>query len=205
MTDTTPAPIANRYRLLGRIHAGSAGILYRAEDLALSREVVLRLLTPALSRDEGVLARLQARLAASAAMARDDVGASGDIVDVLDLGRAEGDLVFVVTEFIPGESLAAQLAREGPMRWPALRPLMVRACQILHLSHQHGQLRLELVVDPFFQHRPRQRRRALGPDCGARRRPFAQQLGHDPVAGLVQARDGFHQCQAGVAHGRSTC
>ena len=150
VTGEHDAPIANRYRLLARMHAGSAGILYRAEDLAFSREVALRLLTPALSRDEAVLARLQQRLAASTAMAREDLGASGDIVDVLDLGRAHGDLVFVVTEFVAGESLAAQLAREGPLRWPALRPLMVRACQILHLSHQHGLLRLDLQTRHLF-------------------------------------------------------
>ena len=161
VTGEHAAPIANRYRLLARIHAGSAGILYRAQDLALSREVALRLLTPALSRDAGVLARLQARLDASAAMSRDDVGASGDIVDVLDLGRADGDLVFVVTEFLPGESLAAQLAREGPMRWPALRPLMVRACQILHLSHQHGLLRLDLQTRHLFPVRDKTRTSTL--------------------------------------------
>jgi len=161
VTGEHDAPIAQRYRLLARMHAGSAGILYRAEDLAFSREVALRLLTPALSRDEAVLARLQARLEASTAMAREDIGASGDIVDVLDLGRADGDLVFVVTEFVAGESLAAQLAREGPLRWPVLRPLMVRACQILHLSHQHGLLRLDLQTRHLFPVRDKTSQRTL--------------------------------------------
>ena len=142
--------IANRYHLHERIHAGSAGTLYRAEDLAFSRPVALRLLTPALSRDEAVLARLQARLQASAAMARDDLGASSDIVDLTDLGRADSGLVFVVTEFLSGENLATQLAREGPLAWPALRPLMVRACQIVHLSHQHGLLRLDLQTRHLY-------------------------------------------------------
>lgn len=152
----TPAPgepgalVADRYRLVSRIHAGSAGALYRAEDLAFSRPVALRLLTPELSRDEAVLTRLQARLQASAAMARDDLGASGDIVELTDLGRSDGGLVFVVTDYIAGESLAAQLAREGPLPWRALRPLMVRACQIVHLSHQHGLLRLDLQTRHLF-------------------------------------------------------
>ncbi len=144
------ATIANRYLVVERIHAGSAGILYRADDLAFSRPVALRVLTPTLSRDENVLARLQARLAASAAMCRDDLGASGDIVDLLDLGHTDDGLVFVVTEFLTGESLAAVLEREGPFAWPVLRPLMVRACQILHLSHQHGLLRLDLQTRHLF-------------------------------------------------------
>ena len=142
--------IADRYRLLARIHAGSAGVLYRAEDIAFARPVALRLLTPALSRDEAVLQRLQARLRASATMAREDIGASGDIIDLTDLGRADSGQVFVVTDFLAGDNLAALIARDGPLPWRALRPLMVRACQILHLSHQHGVLRLDLQTRHLF-------------------------------------------------------
>ncbi len=144
------ALIADRYRLIARIHTGTGGVLYRAEDIAFARPVALRLLTPALSRDEAVLERLQSRLKVSASMARDDVEASGDILDLTDLGRAENGQVFVVTELLTGDNLATLIAREGPMPWPALRPLMVRACQILHLSHQHGLLRLDLQTRHLF-------------------------------------------------------
>lgn len=157
--DAPPELIANRYRLVARIHASSAGSLYRAEDLAFSRTVALRLLTPALSRDEAVLTRLRARLEAGAAMNRDDLGA--DIIELTDLGRAENGLVFVVTEFLTGESLAAQLAREGPLPWRTLRPLMVRACQLIHLSHQHGLLRLDLQTRHFFPVRDKTRTSTL--------------------------------------------
>lgn len=58
--------------------------------------------------------------------------------------------MFVVTELLTGQSLATSIARDGPMTWPALRPLMVRACQILHLSHQHGLLRLDLQTRHLF-------------------------------------------------------
>ncbi len=151
--------IANRYRLLARIHASGTGTLYRAEDRAFSRDVALRLLTAALSRDEAVLAGLQARLQAGAAMTRDDLGA--DIVELTDLGRAENGQVFVVTEFLAGENLAAQLAREGPLPWRAVRPLMVRACQLIHLSHQHGLLRLDLQTRHLFPVRDKTRTSTL--------------------------------------------
>lgn len=154
-----PGLIANRYRLLARIHASSAGTLYRAEDVAFSRSVALRILTPALSHDEAMLARLQARLQAGAAMNRDDLGA--DIIELTDLGRADDGLVFVVTEFLAGDSLATQLAREGPLPWRTLRPLMVRACQLIHLSHQHGLLRLDLQTRHFFPIRDKTRTSTL--------------------------------------------
>ena len=153
--------VADRYRLISRIHAGSAGVLYRAEDIAFARPVALRLLTPALSRDEAVLERLQARLRASATMSREDIGASGDIIDLTDLGRAESGQVFVVTDFLASESLAALIAREGPLPWRTLRPLMVRACQILHLSHQHDLLRLDLQTRHLFPVRDKTRTSTL--------------------------------------------
>jgi len=144
------ALIAERYRLIARLHAGTGGVLYRAEDIAFARPVALRMLTPALSRDETVLERLQSRLKTSASMARDDIEASGDILDLIDLGRAENGQVFVVTELLTGDNLATLIARDGPLTWAALRPLMVRACQILHLSHQHGLLRLDLQTRHLF-------------------------------------------------------
>lgn len=142
--------IANRFRLVARIHTSSTGAVYRAEDLSLARTVALRLLTPILSRDAALLDRLQHRLQASTQLARDEVRVLSDIVDLIDLGRSDGGQVFVVTDFIAGENLAEQLTREGPLPWTAVRPLMVRACQILHLSHEHGALRLDLQTRHLF-------------------------------------------------------
>lgn len=142
--------IANRFRLVARIHTSSTGAVYRAEDLSLARPVALRLLTPILSRDTALLGRLQDRLQTGMRMARDEVRVLGDIVDLIDLGRSDSGQVFVVTDFIHGENLAEQLSREGPLPWTAIRPLMVRACQILHLSHEHGVVRLDLQTRHLF-------------------------------------------------------
>lgn len=142
--------LAGRYRLGARIGSGSTGIVYRAEDLMYDRQVAVRLLTPALSREDETLARLEARLHRNAHMLRDDVRALSDIVDLIDLGRAEGGQAFVVTELLPGESLAELLVREGPLPWRRLRPLAVRACQIVHLSHEHGVVRQDLQTRNLY-------------------------------------------------------
>lgn len=142
--------LAGRYRLGARIGSGSTGIVYRAEDLMYDRQVAVRLLTPALSREEETIARLEARLHRNTRMLRDDVRALSDIVDLIDLGRTEGGQAFVVTELLPGESLADLLTREGPLPWRRLRPLAVRACQIVHLSHEHGVVRQDLQTRNLY-------------------------------------------------------
>ncbi|MFY0530830.1 protein kinase domain-containing protein [Nannocystis pusilla] len=73
-----------------------------------------------------------------------------DLVDLLDLGHDERAQLFLVTDVFPGASLADELARQGPPRWQRLRSLMVRACQIVHLSHEHGMIRQDLSTSSLY-------------------------------------------------------
>jgi hypothetical protein len=147
----TDALLAGRYRLGARIGSGSTGVVYRAEDVMFSRPVAVRLVPAALARDDETLARIEGRLHSNAHMLRDDVRALNDLIDVIDLGRADDGRIFVVTDLLPAtESLADLLAREGPLPWRRLRRLAVRACQIIHLSHEHGVVRQDLQTRNLY-------------------------------------------------------
>ncbi len=56
------------------------------------------------------------------------------IIQVRDYGE-EGDLVYLVTDFLEGPSLRAVLKADGAMPWPRLRPLLgqlIEAARVLH-------------------------------------------------------------------------
>jgi serine/threonine-protein kinase len=147
----TDVLLAGRYRLGPPIGSGSTGVVHRAEDLMFSRQVAVRLVPAALARDDETLARIEGRLHSNAHMLRDDVRALNDLIDVIDLGRADDGRIFVVTDLLPScESLADVLAREGPLPWRRLRKLAVRACQIIHLSHEHGVVRQDLQTRNLY-------------------------------------------------------
>src|SRR5690606_21647286 len=55
-----------------------------------------------------------------------------------------------VTDPFPAESLADLLVRAGPPPWQRVRALMVRACQIVHLSHEHGIIRQDLQPGSLY-------------------------------------------------------
>jgi serine/threonine protein kinase len=96
------------YRLLETLEAGGLSVILRARDEAGRRDVVLKALLQgpladdasrdALRREAETLRRL----------------AHPGIVACHDLG-VDGDIDFLVLEYVPGESLAAILAARGPL------------------------------------------------------------------------------------------
>lgn len=143
MTLGPGATIAGRYRIEGVLSPSGPSPVYRADDLILGRPVTLRLIPPSLCDDE-LTPRLELRLARNARLPRADVPALVDLIDLIDLGHDDRGRLLLVTDVYPADSLADLLAREGPLPWPRLRALMVRACQLVHLSHEHGIIRQDL-------------------------------------------------------------
>jgi serine/threonine-protein kinase len=59
------------------------------------------------------------------------------VIHVRDYGE-EGDLIYVVTDYIEGRSLREVMRADGPMPWTRLRPLLaqlIEAAGVLHRRH----------------------------------------------------------------------
>jgi serine/threonine-protein kinase len=61
------------------------------------------------------------------------------VIHVRDYGQ-EGDLVYLVTDFIEGSSLRELLARDGAMPWPRLEPLLRQLVDAARVLHKKGGL-----------------------------------------------------------------
>ncbi len=123
--------VGERYRVLGRIGEGGMGAVFRAEHILMKKVVALKLLHAEMGQVEEAARRFE-REAQSASRLNHP-----NIISVTDFGRNYTGELFLVMEFVAGESLADVLAREG-------RLAMARACrlagQILSaLEHAHGQ------------------------------------------------------------------
>ncbi|MCY1058345.1 serine/threonine-protein kinase [Nannocystis sp. SCPEA4] len=150
MTSRPGSILAGRWRVVGDLGRGPLGELMRAEDLELARPVAVRFVPPELAGGDDLFARLELRCTRNLRLPRAEVPLLADLVDLLDVGRDELGRLFLVTDVFPGHNLADVLAREGPPPWQRLRALLVRACQIVHLSHEHGMIRQDLSTSALY-------------------------------------------------------
>ena len=109
--------VGERYRVLGHIGEGGMGAVFRAEHILMKKVVALKLLHSEMGQMEEAARRFE-REAQSASRLNHP-----NIVSVTDFGRNHTGELFLVMEFVAGESLGDVLAREG-------RLSVTRACRL---------------------------------------------------------------------------
>src|SRR3954470_8283242 len=116
------------YEIAARIGAGGMGEVYRARDTRLDRTVAIKILTGALAADPESRQRFEQEARAIAALN------DPHICTIHDVGR-DGDVDYLVLEFLEGETLADRLSRAPDL---AIRETIEIAIQIADaLDHAH--------------------------------------------------------------------
>ncbi|HEX4984772.1 MAG TPA: serine/threonine-protein kinase [Burkholderiales bacterium] len=121
-----------RYRILGELGRGAMGVVYRAEDPALDRQLAIKtVFVPAEDADRKEYeARFQQE-----ARAAGRLGHPG-IVTIYDVGR-EGDVVYMAMELLEGVDLGTEAASR---RFPVAEAVAVveRVADALAFAHDRG-------------------------------------------------------------------
>jgi eukaryotic-like serine/threonine-protein kinase len=121
-----------RFLVLDVLGAGGVGIVYRARDERLGRDVALKLLLPHYAHDD--VARERFLNEARAASTLDHP----NVCTVYEAGTSEDGRVFLAMACYTGETLRARLARHGP--FPIAEAVGI-ATQVLHgldAAHRAG-------------------------------------------------------------------
>src|SRR5262249_59817827 len=96
--------VLGHYRVLEQIGSGGMGVVYRAHDLQLDRDVALKVLAPGTLADNRARARFRKEAMALARLNHPN------IATVHEFGTQEGT-DFLVTEYIHGVTLDSKLAQ----------------------------------------------------------------------------------------------
>src|SRR5688572_13214285 len=100
--------IKDRYRLLDKLGQGGMGSVWRAEHVELKAQVAVKLLDPAIAKNEEMVARFLREARASASLK------SRHVVQVFDHGIQDGK-AFMVMELLHGQTLGDRIERDGRM------------------------------------------------------------------------------------------
>ena len=126
----------SHYRILEKLGAGGMGVVYRAEDTNLNRQVAIKVLPDIFSGDPERLARFEREAKLLASLNHPNIAA------IHGLEEAEGKR-FLVLELVDGETLAQRIAK-GPLPVDETLDVCLKIAEGLEAAHEKGIIHRDL-------------------------------------------------------------
>ena len=118
-----------RYQVVERIGRGAMGLVYRARDESMNREVALKVLTADIEDDPDIRARFHREAEAAARLSHPN------IITIYDVGE-DGDRFFIVMELLRGLILKDYLKQPEGARLDRKLDLMAQLCTGIGAAHR---------------------------------------------------------------------
>jgi len=126
----------SHYRIIQEIGSGGMGVVFRAHDEHLDREVAIKVLHPGTITDEGARKHLHKEALALSKLNHPNIATIFDF-------DTQGGIDFLVMEYIPGVTLNEKLAA-GPLPENEVLRLGMQLSDGLAAAHEHGVVHRDL-------------------------------------------------------------
>ena len=133
--------LAGKYRIDERLSEGGMGTVYRGTHVLMDKTVAVKVLRASLAADEKIVARFSREARAASKILHPHA------LSVTDFGEDEKGTVFLVMEFLSGQTLKELIRREGPMPLPRVVEIMRQVGGALDEAHSQGVVHRDLKSD----------------------------------------------------------
>ncbi|HKP72995.1 MAG TPA: protein kinase [Pyrinomonadaceae bacterium] len=133
--------LAGKYRIEERISEGGMGTVYRATHVLMEKTVAIKVLNPSLAADDKIVARFTREAKAASRISNPHA------LTVTDFGESENGIVFLVMEYLRGQTLKQVIRTEGPMPLARVVEITKQVCGALDAAHAEGVVHRDLKSD----------------------------------------------------------
>jgi serine/threonine protein kinase len=133
--------LAGKYRIEERLSSGGMGTVYRGTHVLMDKTVAVKVLLPSLAADEKIVARFSREARAASRISHPHA------LSVTDFGEAENGIVFLVMEYLSGQTLKQVIRQDGPLALPRIVEILRQVGGALDAAHGEGVVHRDLKSD----------------------------------------------------------
>ncbi|HVQ36346.1 MAG TPA: serine/threonine-protein kinase, partial [Pyrinomonadaceae bacterium] len=133
--------LAEKYRIDERLSEGGMGTVYRGTHVLMDKTVAIKVLRPSLAADEKIVARFSREARAASRISHPHA------LSVTDFGESENGVVFLVMEYLSGETLKEIIRHDGPIPLPRAVEILRQVGGALDAAHAEGVVHRDLKSD----------------------------------------------------------
>ena len=130
MTDMIGSMVG-QYKIIEKLGEGGMGVVYKAVDTMIEREVAIKMLHTEIARQPNLLDRFR-----SEAITVAKLNHSG--IATLYSFCQQGQDFFMVMEYVPGKTLEAIEREYGALPWQTAVPLACKILEAIQPAHDMG-------------------------------------------------------------------